>query len=185
MHHGRRVLLAIAIALATAGCGSSGSGATTGLPSPAPATPGAPAASTATGEATAVASATDASAGGGGVCDLATGAELAQALGRDVQTTLVSGPPDTCGFAATDGTPLGAMVLLTSGGGAVFGAVHQGSNLTDLSGIGDRAFYSTEMQTLTVLKGDALLTISVVSAQTDDERRGIETAIATASAPRM
>jgi hypothetical protein len=120
------------------------------------------------------------------VCELVTSAELSQALASDgVKTTLVTGPPDTCGFASADGTPLGAMVLLTSGGGVVYASIHQGSSITDFSGIGDKAFYSPEMQTLSVLKGDAMLTISVVSASTDEQRRDMEKAIATAAASRM
>jgi hypothetical protein len=199
MRHGWRVLLAAGLLLATAGCGGAGSGASTAGPSlavdatPAPgASTGAPATDAAPtdAEATDPAASTDAAAGGGGsaggVCDLVTSAELGQALGSDgITTTLVAGPPDTCAFASADDTPLGAMVLLTSGGGVVYQAIHQGSTITDFSGIGDQAFYSSEMQTLSVLKGDALLTISVVSATSDEQRRDLEKAIAAAAAPRM
>src|SRR4029079_8058984 len=107
MHHGRRVLLAIGIVLATAGCGGTASGAATAAPSvPAAATAAPDAATPAAAASDAPATAPAAAGGGssGGVCDLVTSDELSQALGQDTQTTLVPGPPDTCGIASNDGT---------------------------------------------------------------------------------
>src|SRR4029079_18978638 len=146
-----------------------------------------PAAATAGAASDAPATASAAAGGGsaGGVCDLVTSDELWQALGQDTQTTLVPGPPDTCGIASKDGTPLAAMVLLTSGGEVVFETLQQGSTITDVAGIGDKAFYSSEMQTLTVLKGDQLLTVAFPGAGSGDKQRDSEKAIAAAAAARM
>ncbi len=188
MHHGRRALAAIGIVLTITGCGGAGGGtATAGTSSRAAVT--VPAASVPAGPMTAAsasAAVTDGAASTGGVCDLVTTDELSQAFGRDdITTTLSPGPPDTCGFTSTDGTGLGAIVFLTAGGSSVFDAVHQGSAITDIPGIGDKAFYSSETQTLIVLKGDAMLTVAVVNANTDDALRDTEKVIAGAAARRM
>ncbi|MFN8630930.1 MAG: hypothetical protein U0838_11615 [Chloroflexota bacterium] len=199
MRHRRPTLLAIGIVLVIAGCGSGSSGAAT----PGPATPTAAAARESTpmssgaaasptaapathAAASEAAASAPAHAAGGGLCDLVTAAELAKAFGRDdVTATLTPGPPDTCGYTSSDGTSLGAIVLLTAGGKTVFDGIHQGDAITDLPGIGDKAFYSSEMQTLVVLKGDAMLTVAVVAAATDDARLAAAKAIATAASGRM
>lgn len=196
MHHGRHALAAIGIALTLAACGGSGGGAATAAPSDIAAAPtsgaseaAAPGAVASADTSPTEAPASAAGAGDGGttgVCDLVSAADLAKAFGRDdVTTTLSPGPPDTCAYTGADGTALGAIVLLTAGGQVTFTAVHQGSAITDIPGIGDEAFYSSELQTLIVRKGDTMLTVAVVSADTDDARQQAETTIATAAASRL
>jgi hypothetical protein len=201
MHHRSQVLAWLSVLVLLAACGggtATGGGTTPGAATQAPvatsdgeapeSTPSA--ANPAPVDEPTAAPSSDAGAGSGGavgsVCDLVTVAELEKAfVVSGVQAELFVGPPDTCGFKSGDGTPLGAIVYSSDGGAPVFDAIHQGAGITDFQGIGDRAYFAPEMQMLLVLKGDALLTVTVTAADDEEQRQELAKAIAALAAARM
>ena len=133
-----------------------------------------------------VATSTGGGGGGVGVCDLVTKAELEAALGLSpVVTTVVAGPPDTCDIKVDD-APTAAIVYTNAGAKTIFQVLALGADAHAVSGIGDQAFYSDETMYFVVLKGDAMISISVVDSNlTADQQAAAREAIARAAAPRM
>ena len=191
LHRARTALLisGIAAAITLAGCSGGpattpaggGPGASTGGSSTPAASNGGP-----SGASQPAATTTGGGGGGVGVCDLATKAELEAALGLSpVTTRLVAGPPDTCDIQVDD-APTAAIVYTTSGGGIVFHALALGADAHAVSGIGDGAFDSDETQSFVVLKGDAMIAVSVVDVNlTADQQKAAREAIGRAAAARM
>ncbi len=159
------------VALLVIACGGGGAPAAA-TPSPSAASSAASSPAAGSAEPTAPASvqpSTAASSGGGsaaGVCDLVTTDELKQILGVPVTTNVLKGPPDTCDIQA-DNAPIAAFQLTRKDAATgldpafIFQAFASSPTATAISGIGDKASYSSDQQTLVVLKGDGFLSIAV------------------------
>jgi hypothetical protein len=177
MRDGIRFLTMIGLGLVVV-VGCSGSGASpTAAGSQAPAVSSAPTNAPGGADATPEPSAADATeppAGGGGsaagVCALVTTDELAGIFGVPVTSEVIAGPPDTCDIQSND-APLAAIVLTTTAPSYVFDAYASDPSATAVSGIGDKAAYSSEQQLLVILKGDTMLSIAVTDAARTPEER--------------
>lgn len=177
-------LATLALALAACGGGGSADGGTT------TATPDGPAATSEPTQATTSEAPATEPVGGGGTaadaCELVTADELAGIFGvPSVTTTLLEGPPDTCIVDSADGASLAAWSFTPTGMKAIFESMG-GSDLIEVSGIGDKAFYAPGSFQLSVLKGDALVVIaSYASAGSDDERFEFAKRIGASAAGRL
>ncbi|HEU0235037.1 MAG TPA: hypothetical protein VFR14_01215 [Candidatus Limnocylindrales bacterium] len=159
-----------------AGCGGA---AATQEPAPGAESPGTSVAVTAPPGASpteAGASADPGTGGGGGggttdPCALVAAAEYERIFGvSGVTTAVVAGPPDTCDVQA-DGAPLAALVIVTTGGQAIFSAWASDPEGVDIPGLGDRALYSPQALLLVVLKGDIALSMAALDeSRTEAER---------------
>lgn len=188
-------MLAIMVALTLAACGGGGGGTATTAPTDAgsAATTGPTEAATdapPTDAPPTAAPATNAPAGGGGVadvCGLVTAEELAGIFDvSSVVLTVFEGPPDTCDIQSGDGARLAATVLTTAQASLVFDAVTGDPSSIEVSGIGDKAAIAANTG-LVVLKGDALLVISISweADLTEDEVIDVSKQIGTIAAGRM
>lgn len=132
----------------------------------------------------------EATAGGGaagGVCELVTGEELAEIFGvPSVTTTVIAGPPDNCIVESDAGDPLTAWSLTTAQAKAVFDAFTTDPSTIEVTGIGDEAAI-VQNTGLLVLKGGALLVISISGGADLSEEEAIEVSkqIGTIAASRM
>jgi len=181
-----------ALVFVVAACGGGGGGTTSTAPdgaaSPAPSQP-------ATSEAPAseapAATPDETTSGGGGtaagVCDLVTADELAGIFGVPfVTTTVLAGPPDNCIVNSGAGDPLAAWSLSTAQAKVVFDSLASDPATVELTGIGDKAAIVQNTGIL-VLKGDALLIVSISggSGASEEEALEISKRIATIAAGRM
>ena len=127
------------------------------LPSPTQAPSGAEVADAPTQTAAAPASNTNAA----GACTILTQADVAKALGLTIDSAVESGLGGTCTYSTTDLT----IELTFSHTGGIKSVQTTLANLGDLAvlvpGLGDQAFINTNVNTLFVLKGDAIYLISV------------------------
>ena len=189
-HTARTALLisAASAAIALAGCGGAGASPDGGGPGASSGSGGTPTAGVGGpgGASQPAATLTSGGGSGAGVCDLATKDELEAALGLSpVVTSVIAGPPDTCDIQV-DNAPTAAIVYTLSGGAAVFQVLSLAADAHPVSGIGDKAFYSDETRYFVVLKGDRMISISVVDSNlTADQQAAAREAIARAAAPRM
>ena len=130
------------------------------------------------------------STGGGGttaVCDLVTAEELAGVFGvASVTTTVIPGPPDNCIVNSDTGDPLTAFSLSLAQAQTVYAALTSDPSTVEVSGIGDKAAI-VQNTGLLVLKGDALLVISISGGADMSEEEAVEAskAIGSFAAPRM
>jgi hypothetical protein len=166
------------IVLILAACGGGGGGTTTAAPTDAAATSGPTQAPATDAPATDAPAVTPAPAGGGGgaagVCELVTPEELAGTFGvPSVKATVFPGPPDNCIVESDAGAPLAAWSLTTAQGGALFDAFTSDPSSIEVSGIGDKAAL-VDNTGLLVLKGGALLVISISSGADMSEDEVIE-----------
>ena len=183
---------AIGALVLVAGCGgaSSGTPATSGPASVA--TTDAGTEGSASAETSVAVPASEAPAGGGGgtaggVCELVTGDELAEIFGvASVTTTVIAGPPDNCIVESDAGDPLTAWSLTTAQAKAVFDAFTTDPSTIEVTGIGDEAAI-VQNTGLLVLKGEALLVISISGGADLSEEEAIEVSkqIGTIAASRM
>lgn len=194
---GRRtsVIGILAVAMLVAGCGGGSGGTAATAPdggsatsAPTAAVDGQPSADTPAASAGAAPStASGGGAAGGGVCDLATNDELAAIFAvAAVNSSVVTGPPDSCIVESGDGAPLASWVLTTTGGEAVYDAVAQGDQATSVESIGDRAAFVDNMGLL-VVKDEVLLTVVIAAGAGLSEEAGqaAAKAIATKAVGRM
>lgn len=113
-----------------------------------------------------------------GVCELVTADEVAGIFGFvSVSTMVLTGPPDSCIVEDPEGNPLVAWSYTTADARLIFEALALPSQSESVPGIGDQAAF-VENTGLLVLKGDALLTVSLSDQDTAKE-------IATIAAGRM
>lgn len=137
------------------------------------------------------AAATPEPAGGGtaaGICDLVTKDELAQIFGvPSVTTTVFAGPPDSCIVESADSDALVAWSLTLAQARVLYDTFALTSQSTAVSGIGDKAAF-VENTGLMVLKGDALLIVSLSSGVGDlseEEQTELAKQVASKAASRM
>ena len=175
----RRPALILCTAIILAACGGGSNASPAGGSSTEPTQPGSTATAAAgesPSEQPAETTAATTSSGGGtaAVCDLITVAELEQILGQSsVTESVIAGPPDTCDIQV-DSAPAAAIVYTPVGGKVVFDVLAAGSDAHAFSGAGDRAFYSDSTQYVIVLKGDAMLSISVIATGSQTEEQLID-----------
>jgi hypothetical protein len=180
-----------ALVLILAACGGGGGGGGT---SAAPATSG-PTQATTTDAPANEAPPTDAPAepaGGGGsaggVCELVTADELAKVFAvPSVTATLFQGPPDTCSVDSDAGDPLLAWSLSTASAKVVYESMALDSQSIAVPGIGDKAAF-VQNTGLLVLKGDALVVISVTGGEKDlseEQRNELAKQVGAIAAGRM
>lgn len=191
-------MLAIMVAVTLAACGGGGGGTATTAPTDAgsAATTGPTEAATdaiaATDAPATAAPATNAPAGGGGggaagVCELVTAEELAVIFNvPSVKATVFPGPPDNCIVESDSGDPLAAWSWTTAQAGPLYDAFTSDPSSIDVSGIGDKAAI-VQNTGLMVLKGDALLVISISGGAdlTEDEAIDVSKQIGAIAAGRM
>jgi hypothetical protein len=102
---------------------------------------------------------------------LVSAAEYERIFGvSGVTTAVVAGPPDTCDVQA-DGAPLAALVIVTTGGQAIFNAWASDPDGEEIPGLGDRALYSPQSLLLVVLRGDTALSMAALDESRSEEER--------------
>lgn len=182
MRAGIRGLAAIGLGLfVVMGCGG-GSGTSAspdgGTPATASADPG-----------SSVAASPEPSTGGGptgDVCSLVTTDELEDILDvPSVTTEVLVGPPDTCDVQV-DNAPVAAWVLTPEVAAFVYDAYANDTGAFDIPGIGDKAAFAPGQRLLVVMKGKALLSMSVYDqARSEDEQLELMKTIAQVAVGRM
>ena len=122
-----------------------------------------------------------------GVCELVTADELAGIFGvASVTATVLAGPPDNCIVSSAAGDPLTAWSLSTAQAKVTFDALTGDPSAVEVTGIGDKAAI-VQNTGLLVLKGDALVVISISGGSGLSEEEAVEVSkrIATLAAGRM
>ena len=116
-----------------------------------------------------------------GACTLLTQADVAKALGLTIDSAVESGLGGTCTYSTTDLT----IELTFSHTGGIKSVQTTLANLGELAilvpGLGDQAFINTNVNTLFVLKGDAIYLINVSDSSyklTVEDRQAMEKSIA-------
>lgn len=122
-------------------------------------------------EAPASAGATPAGGGGGGgtasnACEQITAAEVEGIMGGGpLKTNLLDGDPSYCTYDTGDASSVLGTALSSKGGRAVYDVY--AATGTRVDGLGDDAVFDPDSKTLFIVKGDALLTLTAGSPDTE------------------
>jgi hypothetical protein len=110
--------------------------------------------------------------GAASACALMSADEAGGVFGvSGVATELLDGEPSYCFYRDASGNDLGATAYIQTAAKTTFDFWKTGMTLTSIPGVGDDAVYEPDSETLFVLKGDVLLSVTAGTGATEHDQR--------------